>query len=307
MNLPINYEFENLYNSMRSPSTVHCRNTALVEFYTRYLLQKVISVFEFTGLPETWADNYFKYVLFGQGVIAVINTDRYGVICQNCGLSGYNVFYQPTTVTIANPHLPGFKTLTIGEDCEIIKLQPNYSGVMDLVTTYADLMALALETTGANLLNSKLSYVFFADSKTARESFKKLYDRLASGEPMRVIDKNLIREDGQPSWQLFTQNVGANYVTGELLNDMKTIEDQFNTIVGIPNANTQKRERMITDEVNANNVDTQSRINLWLETMQKDIDKVNRMFGLDIGVKYRFDDAVKVVLDSNYMEEEDYE
>ena len=295
MNLPKSYEFENLYNSMRSPSTVHCRNTALVEFYTRYLLQKVISVFEFTGLPETWADNYFKYVLFGEGVIAVINTDRYGVICQNCGLSGYNVFYQPTTVTIANPHLPDFKQLTIGENCEIIKLQPNYSGVMDLVTTYADLMALALETTGANLLNSKLSYVFFADNKTAAESFKKLYDKLASGEPMAVIDKNLLKEDGSVAWQMFTQNVGANYVTGELLNDMKTIEDQFNTIVGIPNANTQKRERMITDEVNRNNVDTQSRVNLWLETMKRDIDKVNAMFGLNLDVRYRFDDIRKVV------------
>ena len=295
MNLPKSYEFENLYNSMRSPSTVHCRNTALVEFYTRYLLQKVISVFEFSGLPETWADNYFKYVLFGEGVIAVINTDRYGVICQNCGLSGYNVFYQPTTVIVANPLLPGLREFTVGENCQIIKLQPNYSGVMDLVTTYADLMALALETTGANLLNSKLSYVFFADNKTAAESFKKLYDKLASGEPMAVIDKNLLKEDGSVAWQMFTQNVGANYVTGELLNDMKTIEDQFNTIVGIPNANTQKRERMITDEVNANNVDTQSRVNLWLETMQRDIDKVNAMFGLNIAVKYRFDDIRKVV------------
>ena len=295
MNLPKSYEFENLYNSMRSPSTVHCRNTALVEFYTRYLLQKVISVFEFSGLPETWADNYFKYVLFGEGVIAVINTDRYGVICQNCGLSGYNVFYQPTTVIVANPLLPGLREFTVGENCQIIKLQPNYSGVMDLVTTYADLMALALETTGANLLNSKLSYVFFADNKTAAESFKKLYDKLASGEPMAVIDKNLLKEDGSVAWQMFTQNVGANYVTGELLNDMKTIEDQFNTIVGIPNANTQKRERMITDEVNANNVDTQSRVNLWLETMQKDIDKVNNMFGLNIAVKYRFDDIRTVV------------
>lgn len=295
MNLPKSYEFENVYNSMRSPSTVHCRNTALVEFFTRYLFQKVISVFEFNGLPEYWADNYFKYVLFGEGVIAVFDSGKYDVICQNCGLSGYNVFYQPTTVVVANPLLPGLKEMTIGVNCEIIKLQPNYSGVMDLVTTYADLMALAMETTGANLLNSKLSYVFFADNKSSAESFKKLYDKLASGEPMAVIDKNLLNEDGSPAWQIFTQNVGANYVTGELLADMKTIEDQFNTIVGIPNANTQKRERMITDEVNANNVDTQSRINLWLETMQKDIDKVNKMFNLSISVKYRYDDISKVV------------
>lgn len=295
MNLPVNYEFINQYNAMRSPSTVHCRNTALVEYYTRYLFQKVISVFEFEGLPEEWADNYFKYVLFGYGVIAVIYTDKYGVICQDCGLSGFDVFYQPTRCIIANPHLPGLKEFKIHENCEIIKLQPDYGSVMDLVTTYADLMALALETTGANLLNSKLSYVFFAENKTAAESFKKLYDRVASGEPMAVIDKNLLLEDGTPAWQMFTQNVGQNYITDRLLNDMKTLEDQFNTVIGVPNANTQKRERMITDEVNANNVDTQCRVNLWLETMNKDIEQVNKMFGTDIKVKYRYDDITKVV------------
>ena len=295
MNLPVNYEFINQYNAMRSPSTVHCRNTALVEYYTRYLFQKVISVFEFENLPERWADNYFKYVLFGYGVIAVIYTDKYGVICQDCGLSGFDVFYQPTRCIIANPHLPGLKEFKIHENCEIIKLQPDYGSVMDLVTTYADLMALALETTGANLLNSKLSYVFFAENKTAAESFKKLYDRVASGEPMAVIDKNLLLEDGTPAWQMFTQNVGQNYITDRLLNDMKTLEDQFNTVIGVPNANTQKRERMITDEVNANNVDTQCRVNLWLETMNKDITQVNKMFGTDIKVKYRYDDITKVV------------
>lgn len=295
MNLPVNYEFINQYNAMRSPSTVHCRNTALVEYYTRYLFQKVISVFEFENLPEEWADNYFKYVLFGYGVIAVIYTDKYGVICQDCGLSGFDVFYQPTRCIIANPHLPGIKEFKIHENCEIIKLQPDYGSVMDLVTTYADLMALALETTGANLLNSKLSYVFFAENKTAAESFKKLYDSVASGEPMAVIDKNLLLEDGTPAWQIFTQNVGQNYITDRLLNDMKTLEDQFNTVIGVPNANTQKRERMITDEVNANNVDTQCRVNLWLETMNKDIEQVNKMFGTDIKVKYRYDDITKVV------------
>ena len=295
MNLPVNYEFINQYNAMRSPSTVHCRNTALVEYYTRYLFQKVISVFEFENLPEEWADNYFKYVLFGYGVIAVIYTDKYGVICQDCGLSGFDVFYQPTRCIIANPHLPGLKEFKIHENCEIIKLQPDYGSVMDLVTTYADLMALALETTGANLLNSKLSFVFFAENKTAAESFKKLYDSVASGEPMAVIDKNLLLEDGTPAWQIFTQNVGQNYITDRLLNDMKTLEDQFNTVIGVPNANTQKRERMITDEVNANNVDTQCRVNLWLETMNKDIEQVNKMFGTDIKVKYRYDDITKVV------------
>lgn len=288
MIIPSNYEFENLYNSMRSPSTVHCRNTALVEYYTKYLLEKAISVFKFEGIPEKWAMNYFQYVLFGYGYIAVINTDKYGVIPQMSGLTGYNIFYQPTIATIANPLLDGLKTLEIGTQCEIIKLQPNYSGVMDIVTTYADLMALCLETAGINLLNSKMSYIFFSQNKASAETFKKMYDKVASGEPMAVIDKSLLDDEGNPAWTMFTQNVGQNYITDKILNDLKTIEDQFNTEIGIPNANTQKRERMIVDEVNANNIDTNAKISLWLETMKRDIEKVNNMFGLNILVSHRF-------------------
>lgn len=288
MIIPSNYEFENLYNSMRSPSTVHCRNTALVEYYTKYLLEKAISVFKFDGLPETWARNYFEYVLFGYGHIAVINTDKYGVIPQMSGLTGYNVFYQPTIVTIANPLLDGLKTLEIGTQCEIIKLQPNYSGVMDIVTTYADLMALCVETAGINLLNSKMSYIFFSRNKQAAESFKKMYDKVASGEPAAFLDKSLLDDEGNPAWTMFTQNVGQNYITDKILNDLQTIEDQFNTDIGIPNANTQKKERLIVDEVNANNTDTNAKVSLWLETMRYDIEKVNRMFGLNLSVSYRF-------------------
>lgn len=288
MNIPTNYEFDNLYNAIRSPSTVHCRNTALVMYYTKYLFEKAISIFKFEGLPETWPLNYFQYVLFGYGYISVINTEKYGIIPMVCGLSGYNVFYQPTNVVIANPLLQGFKTAVIGQECEIIKLQPNYSGIMDIVTTYADLMALCLETAGINLLNSKMSYIFFSENKRSAETFKKMYDKLASGEPMAVIDKSLINEDGTPTWELFTQNVGQNYITDKILNDMKTIEDRFNTDIGIPNANTQKRERMLVDEVNMNNVDTNAKIALWKETIEKDLEKVNAMYGLNITVDYRF-------------------
>ena len=294
MNMPIPYDRSNLYNSARSPSTVHCQNTALVTFYSKYLLEKVISVFEFDGIPEDWALNYFQYCLFGYGNIAIIDNAKFGIIPQHGLPYGYDVFYQPTHVTIANPLITDKTLYRIGEDCEVIKLQPDYSGVMDIVTTYADLMALCLETSGINLLNSKLSYVFFAENKTTAEAFKKMYDKYASGEPMMVIDNNLLRPDGTPTWESFQQNVGQNYIVGDVLDDMKKLLDQFNTDVGIPNANTYKRERLISDEVNANNVDVQSKIMLWLDTMKRDIDKVNKHFGLNLSVKYRYDKAPTV-------------
>lgn len=297
MKAPVNYQLENLYNSARSPSTVHCQNTALVRYYAKYLLEKVISVFEFSGIPEDWPLNYFQYTLFGYGHIAILENDKYGLICQDCHPYGFDLYYQPSHVTIANPLIVDKNIYKIGEECELIKLQPNYTGVMDIVTTYADLMALCLETAGINLLNSKLSFVFFAENRTMAEGFKKTYDKYASGEPMMVIDKNMRAADGSPTWESFTQNVGQNYIVGNILDDMKKIVDQFNTDIGIPNANTYKRERMITDEVNANNIDTQSKIALWLETMRRDIAKVNSRYGLNIGVRYRFDKEAEEVME----------
>lgn len=288
--MPYNYDFINLYNSQIHPSTVHCRNTALVNYHARYLFKKILSAYEFKGLPDDWAENYFKYILFGYGFICVFDSERYGVIPQECGLTGFNVFYQPTEATIANPLLPSFKQLKIDQECALIKIQPDYNGVIDIVTTYADLLSLSLETAGINLLNSKTSYVFFAKDKAMAETFKKMYDRLASGEPMQVISDKLKDDQGEPNWDIWTQNVGQNYITDRLLNDYKTIKDQFNTLIGIPNANTQKRERMISNEVEANDIDTQALALLWLDTMQQGIDKVNKMYDLNITVRYRYAD-----------------
>ena len=290
--IPAPFDFINLYESGRQPGTVHCQNTALVRFYQKYLFQKLVSVYRFDGIPDTWAKNYFQYVLFSLGYVIVLDTEKYGVIPQNGGLSGYNIFYQPRFAVIANPLLPGVERPEIGIDCEVVKLQPDYSSPMDIVTTYADLLALCCESAGVNLLNSKLAYVFAANSKTQAESFKKMYDQLASGQPAVFIDKNLMNEDGSRSWDVFFQNLTNNYVTGDILNDMAKIENQFNTAVGIPNANTEKRERLITDEVNSNNAETGSLAGLWLDTMQTDIERVNSLYGLDLSVSYKYEGGV---------------
>lgn len=290
---PIDYSFKNLYNASFNPSAIHTQNTQLFFYYGDYLLKKVISVLNFTGLPETWAENYFKYVLFGCGFIAVFKDSKYGVIPQNCSISdNVTIFYQPKRVLIANPVLKEHE-YEIGKNCELIKLQPDYSGVMDIVSYYADLLAVCAETAGVNLLNSKLSYVFFAKNKAEAETFKKAYDKISKGDPFVVLDKDTTNEEGRKEWDFFMQNVGNNYIVDRVLDDMKTIEDQFNTKVGIPNANTQKRERLISSEVESNDVDTQALVNIWLDTLRADIIKVNRRYGLNINVDYRYDSFFK--------------
>ena len=284
---PYYYNYINAETSQVTPSTVHVKDSGLCRYFTKYLLQKAMSVFEW-DLPETWNKDYFLYVLYCWGYVAVVNTDKFGVIPQGCGLKGYDVFYAPTHAVIANPLLSGILEPRIGTQCELLKLQPDFSGILDLVGHYAEQMALASQSVSVNLLNSKLSYVFTAKTKALAESLKKMYDQIASGEPAVVIDSRLKNAaDGEETWKSFEQNVGGNYIVTNLLADLRKIEAMFDTEIGIPNANTDKRERMIQDEVNANNIETYSKCAMWLENLQDACKRVNDMFGLSISVRWR--------------------
>ena len=283
-----NYEFINSYNATVSPSTVHIKNTGLARFFKRYLLQEAISVFNW-DLPETWSKNYFLYVLYVIGYIGIVNTDRFGVIPQHGGLGGYNVFYQPRYMLINNPLFAGTLKPVIDEDCVCLRLQPDYCGLYDIVDYYGDLMALCAEATGINLVNSKLSFIFAAKNKATAESLKALYDKITGGEPAAFADKELFDDEGNLTMSMFNQDVGRNFIADRLLDTMRTIRCQFLTDIGIPNANTDKRERLITDEVNANNFETRAKCSGWPGGRQKGCRKVKEMFGGDISVDWRED------------------
>ena len=287
MGIPAMYEHINLYNAHLSPSTVHVKNTALANYFRRYLLEKALSVFKW-NIPEQWSRDYFLYVLYCYGYIGIINTDRFGVIPQEGVLSGYDVFYRPTTITITNPLLPNILNKRIGINCALIKLQPDYGGIMDIIGYYADMLALCSESAGVNLVNSKLSFVFPAKDKPQAESYKKMFDKVASGEPGVFVDKSMFDPTtNKAPWQPFTQHVEQNYITDKILSDMRKIEAMFDTDIGIPSANTDKRERLITDEVNANNVETASKCSLWLDTIWAGMKEANDMFGLNLSVEWR--------------------
>lgn len=300
LEIPAMYDSRNLYEAINSPATIHCRNTRLQHYFRRYLLQKAISVFKWS-MPKEWDKDYFLYTLYGYGYTAILNTEEFGVIPQWGALGGYNVFYRPTYVMITNPLIKGMKKPTIGIDCTILKLQPDYGGIMDLVNYYADMMALCAESIGINLVNSHVATVFPASNKAMAESYKKMFDKLASGDPAVVVDKNLFSDTGEPTWTPYQQNIKNEYIADMILSDMRKIEAMFDTDVGIPNANTDKKERLVTDEVNANNVETATRCELWLEQLKESVEDTKAMFGIELSVDWRVDP--KTDIQDNWQQE----
>lgn len=288
MQAPYKYDDINLYNSRLSPSVYQVSGSGLANLFKRHLFNRLQSVFEFQGVPETWATNYYMFLLMGWGYFVVLDTEKYGVIPQNGTLSGYNVFYQPYSVIVANPLLPKVSELVIGKDCEIVRLAPDWRGAWDLVDYYGDCMALIAETLGMNITNSKLSYAFTADSKQAAESFKKLYDKVQAGEPAVVFDKKLFGVEGEKRFDSFLGNVRQNFIASDLQTLMEQMGDDFDAWVGIPNNNVRKNAHVLQDELHANDVSTYSAASLWLQTIRESLCKVNKMFGLSISCDFRF-------------------
>lgn len=289
MDIPIEFRAMNLAVAKKSPSGVQVLNNETALYYTRYLMKRAISAVKLT-LPDMWDKDYVAYTLFGRGFGVVVNVPRYGIIFQGCTLYGRNVYYQPTRALTANLlYTPPAQGWVIGKNCEIVKLQPDYCGMLDIVTTYAARLALAYEAWQMNTQNSKLAYVIGADGKSQAATFEKLFDKIQSGVPAVATGQNLYSKDGKPLWTAFSANLGQNYISPEISADMRSIMAEFDSFVGIPsNPNSTKKERQIVDEVNANNVETDTIIDLCVRTLNTGFDKVNKMFGLSCKAEKKY-------------------
>lgn len=250
-------------------------------YYRDYLLKKVLSRFEFDGIPSYWDLDYFLEVLFLEGKVCITDTGV-GVIPLKCGTTGIGVFEQPTEVIIANPVLGNMRR-TIDVDCALIKLQYNYQGCGWMINRYATLLAMCDSSISVNLMNSKVAYVFKAASKAQAATLETMYDQVSCGKPATFVGEN----GALNNENFFTFPVKENFVANDIQLLKRKIVDEFLTDIGINNANTDKKERLITDEVNANNNEVNANIQHWYDNISDGIKRANTMYNLNLSVKIR--------------------
>lgn len=294
MYLPLNYEAINVAAGTTAPSTVKSYNNKTFAFWQRSLFQRACSVLQFE-LPEEWQGSvrdFFYYCLFRFGYVTVFERDEYGKIFQPCSLSGYNLYYQPSRAIISNPAFESSLDLRIGEDCELIKLTPDYMGIWDIVEYYAEKLSTLDNAINMSLINNKFAFLIGARNKTAGEALKKMLDKVNRGEPAVIWDMKLLNDpqDKAEPWQfLERKDLKASYLTTDQLMDFQTLLNNFDTEIGIPVLPYQKKERMVTSEAESKIIDATSRSAVWFDTLNSSIEKVNKLFDLGISVKLRYD------------------
>ena len=292
---PLNYDQINAIEGQYTPSMVKSFNNKVFIFWERALFQRAASVIDFNGLPDTWEGtrkDFFIYCLFKFGFIGVMDTKDYGLIFQPGTLMGYDLYYQPTKFIIANPHITiQTKEFTIGQDAELIKLTPDYMGIWDIISYYAEKLATLDNAINMSLINNKFAFMLAAKNKQASEAFKKMIDKVNAGEPAVIYDQKLVndQQDKTEPWQLWSRDhMKENYLTTMQLADFNTILHNFDKEIGIPTIPVEKKERMITDEAQSTVIDAISRSEIWLETLESSLNIVNAKYNLNIRAARHF-------------------
>lgn len=279
-NIPFNDLLRNFF--ARRPKDVDgVANTSSI-YYRNKLFRLFLQRYEIGNMPKTWEFDYFNEHLFLDGVIGVTDTTA-GILALKCGLTGIGIFEQPTKTIYANPVLGNFER-TIGEDCEIIRLQYNYQGIGWILERYSTLLAMCDSSIAVNLMNTKISWVFGATDKTQAETFKAIYDDITQGKPA-VFTSN--QNVGNLKEQMFVMPAKQNFIADDVQLLKRKILNEFLTDIGINNTNLDKRERLTDDEVNANNDEVLANIYHWYDNINDGITKVNNMFGLNLTLNIR--------------------
>lgn len=262
-----------------SPKDVDGVFNASSIYYNRELLRLVFSAYEFTGVPESWDYDYMLTHLFIDGMFAITDTEV-GVIPLRCGVTGVNYWDHPTEVQIAVPVLGSFRR-TIGKDCALIKLQYDYKGIMDLVQRYATNMAMCDSAIAVNLMNTKAAIIGQAEDQKQAQTLKKMFDEISAGRPF-VVTKNGMVKIGE---SIIFNPVKQAFVADDVLLVKRKMMNEFLTRIGIGNANTDKRERLISDEVNANNEESMFSKNHWIKTVNEGLKEANNLYSLNLTFK----------------------
>lgn len=257
-------------------------NNATYTQYFNRLVELSVSMFEWQGLPETVDPRYLELHLFQNGSMLYFRDEVMGDLCLDCIANGqFDVYGNPISRRAYSSYNQYQKTLNESDSVIIWNNYLRQPSVLD-VKMFAKRLYNLDRIIDVNA-NAQKTPVLVQGTEKQRSTLINLYKEFDGNAPFIFGDKNLDLNS------LRAISTNAPYVADKLYQLKTQIWNEALTYLGISNLNIQKKERMITDEVQRNQGGTIASRYSRLEARREAVDKINRMFGTDISVDYRED------------------
>lgn len=273
-----------------------------IEFINNYqrLLNMSLNVFKWENLPETCNERFLELSLMTNGMAILANEKGNYLNLAFNGGSGVNVYGE--FLNGFGYGLNGFNKeyalyIDGAETCKDVLRgsdkphTASYNAVMcrDNITgypyiDYIYMCALrltrnqrAIDVVTQNLKQPMIITCEESMVKSVKETLNQRTDNVSA-----IISSGKLPIDSFKVWQ-----TGADPTTlTTLQSNFEWIQNQFYDTMGVENnPESDKKERLLVDEINANNESTQMNVAHRLEQRKLFCERVNKAFGLNISVK----------------------
>lgn len=240
----------------------------------------------FKNLPDSVDVPTITYGLLMNGNVCYFNDPVMGDLClmgtpsKTVDVYNYQTGYYVHTASGYNRHL---SVSRFSPERTGVVIYTNYMRTADIliIKSYAERLTAVLRAADVNINNQKTAKIIGTTDaqRLSLENIMKDYD---GNVPIIMTDKNyMMGGEEHPIFDMTTP-----YVADKMWVYFTNIWNDFLTWLGVENANNQKRERLVEDEVNSNYGNVEMERRTALSMVQRCFDDVNKLFKRNIHVEF---------------------
>lgn len=289
---------EKSYQLLSYKSVAQMANNLTFSYYYYKLMLIARSLFKWNDLPNNMDERWIEKYLFNSGKCIFYNDPDMGYMVAGLAQQGgINCYGDPTTVyPVAENYVYRGKQLINNENCYIIRNNDLMLPEFPIVRQYAFKLTNIDRAIDTNIEAQKCPVIVRCSDKQ-RLSLKNAINQRRDNEPVIWTDDKSNITD-----MISTLDLNPPMVFKDLQIQKHMILNEVFTDFGINNANMDKKERMVANEVEANNEQVKASEDVMLKVREEACKQINRIFGTNISVERRQLDQIPEYKDINIDE-----
>ena len=266
----------------------------LMQSYIRYYLNRLQSMFKWSGLPDTIPARWLESYLLVDGYCCVINTDK-GLIATNGGIGADpNEYYIPTKFIVSNPYIPDkysagrnytVNTLDGSDDAVFVRNDIYTIGLMPMLVKYCSQMVENdISMNIADIMARASAALSAADDQT-KASAELWLKKLIKGEIGIIGETPFLVANQEQSLRTNPIGTVAGTLT-DLIEYHQYLKAGLFNEIGLNSNYNMKREAINSNESQLNDDALHPFIDIMLECRKEAAEQINKMFGTSISVEF---------------------
>lgn len=228
------------------PSAGDLTQLTFNDYYFR-LSMLAQSVFEWKGLPDGINPKHIEKYLFSEGCCMFFKDPELGWMVTKCLQAGdLNYYDEPIKLFPEATNYMKVQSYINGENCVLICNNNKMIATHRTIRLFAARITEIQRTADINIIAQKTPVIVKGSDKQ-RTSLKAVIRQWLGNEPLIFGDKQL------DTTEMKVLNTAAPFVADKLSIEKNKMWNECMTFLGVDNANTDKKERSVDDEIQANN------------------------------------------------------